>query len=705
MENLFNDKISYYFPNQGITNSKTQVYNEYLHDAYKQVFNILEKYKLDYYVFAGSSIGYVRNKSNIPWADDYDIIIFEKEKEKFENDIIPILKKNGYIIGLPHEVRPDLYPSHAGWQIGGKRINDTTFFLFDVFLTRVDEEGYIRNTGNFGDYNSKNISIDKVNPKKYVMFDGLYLPFFNNVEEEVKLTYGDVINKVVIYVAHSSLGRITINEHWEKVYEEFNKFKDKAIQNTKKQIFKNKQYIGDKKLTIRCNNNNLKYDEISILEYINKNNIGILYIEDEDFLKYCCVVKFYYPNIMINYYMYDYINVKNIFNLNYVSNVYCSNQNLLNQIDDQDIIYNEKPNFKIIKVITFGTYDLFHVGHNNLFKRCKEYGETLVVGVSTDELNLQKGKKSIYNLDKRLDDVKYNIYVDSIFIEESLDEKNNYISKQNADLLIMGDDWKDKFDHVSCMTKYLPRTQNISTKKYKINIHHAGGGYDGKTYTNSYEAILNSKYMTIEVDVVNIKDCCVIAHDYCEKSFYNYDGKFCDISYQDYKKLKVHNKYTPMDFTLLKQIMSLKPEVNFVLDIKGTDEEYKKSIEFITNIMGDKIKNLIPQIYNYTNFKLCNSLGYSKCLFATYKIIFGKPKEIINSDKVLDVLKKIDNDSIDTSLFGISIHIDYYGTSEFKFFLKKIKHKIYFHGQHAKDEKMLVEKINQEGFGIFIHDV
>ncbi len=468
MEELFcNDQPSYYLPTIGITNSKTQIYNEYLHNSYKQIFKIYEENDLDYYVFAGSAIGYVRNKKNLPWADDYDIIIFEEEKEKFENIIIPVLIKNGFYCGTPHTMRPDLYPSHAGWQITGRHINDKVFFLCDVFLTKVDDNGFIRNTGNFGVYTHKNIPINYVKPKKYLIFDGLYLPFFNNVEEYVKLEYGDVIDKTIIYVSHSSQGRITIQKHWIDVYKEFNKIKEQAIKNTNDRIFRNMNYNGKEKLIVRKSNYN---NEFEILEYINKNNIGRLYIEDENFLRYCFTIKYYYPNIIINYYMYSEINIKNIFNLNYVNNVYCANQILLEKLNDKDIMYLNKPNLKLIRVITFGTYDLFHYGHDNLFRRCKNYGTELIVGISSDEFNIIKGKKSVNKFEKRLEDVKNNQYVDSTFIEESFEKKNHYILEQDADLLIMGDDWENKFDWVSCMTKYLPRTLNISTSLLKSKI-------------------------------------------------------------------------------------------------------------------------------------------------------------------------------------------------------------------------------------------
>jgi glycerol-3-phosphate cytidylyltransferase len=121
-------------------------------------------------------------------------------------------------------------------------------------------------------------------------------------------------------------------------------------------------------------------------------------------------------------------------------------------------------------VITFGTYDLFHIGHKNIFDNCKKYGSKLIVGVSSDELNYKKGKKAINNIDKRVDDCKNYQGVDIVFIEESLEEKINYTKYYEADLLIMGDDWKDKFDFVPILTKYLPRTPNISTTLLKSYI-------------------------------------------------------------------------------------------------------------------------------------------------------------------------------------------------------------------------------------------
>ena len=97
------------------------------------------------------------------------------------------------------------------------------------------------------------------------------------------------------------------------------------------------------------------------------------------------------------------------------------------------------------KIITFGTFDLFHIGHLNILKRAKEQGDYLIVGISSDELNKKKGKMSVISLKDRMEIVKSITYVDEVFIEDSLELKDQYIKDYGADVLVMGDDWKDKF--------------------------------------------------------------------------------------------------------------------------------------------------------------------------------------------------------------------------------------------------------------------
>jgi glycerol-3-phosphate cytidylyltransferase len=118
-------------------------------------------------------------------------------------------------------------------------------------------------------------------------------------------------------------------------------------------------------------------------------------------------------------------------------------------------------------IITFGTFDLFHIGHLNILKRAKEQGDYLIVGVSSDELNKKKGKITVIPLKDRMEIVKSITYVDEVFIEDSLELKDQYIKNYGANVLVMGDDWKDKFNWVSCNVIYLERTPNISTTLIK----------------------------------------------------------------------------------------------------------------------------------------------------------------------------------------------------------------------------------------------
>ena len=117
-------------------------------------------------------------------------------------------------------------------------------------------------------------------------------------------------------------------------------------------------------------------------------------------------------------------------------------------------------------VITFGTFDVFHVGHIRVLQRAAALGDRLVVGVSADALNLaKKGRAPVYSQEERMEIVASLRVVDEVFVEESLEQKRDYIIEYGADVLVMGDDWAGKFDWVSdvCEVVYLPRTPSVST--------------------------------------------------------------------------------------------------------------------------------------------------------------------------------------------------------------------------------------------------
>lgn len=124
-------------------------------------------------------------------------------------------------------------------------------------------------------------------------------------------------------------------------------------------------------------------------------------------------------------------------------------------------------------VITFGTFDLFHLGHLRILERAAVLGDYLIVGVSSDQLNYNKKNfYPTYTQQDRMDIVQAIRCVDDVFIEESLEEKREYLLKYNCDILVMGDDWKGKFDEFSDIVEvvYLPRTALISTTEAKHRI-------------------------------------------------------------------------------------------------------------------------------------------------------------------------------------------------------------------------------------------
>lgn len=128
------------------------------------------------------------------------------------------------------------------------------------------------------------------------------------------------------------------------------------------------------------------------------------------------------------------------------------------------------------KVITYGSFDLFHEGHYNILKRAKALGDYLIVGVTTEQYDESRGKLNIVDsLDRRIENVRQSGFADEIIVEDHPGQKAEDVQKYGVDIFTVGSDWAGAFEHMKqlCEVVYLERTKNISstlirTRKYPI---------------------------------------------------------------------------------------------------------------------------------------------------------------------------------------------------------------------------------------------
>lgn len=123
-------------------------------------------------------------------------------------------------------------------------------------------------------------------------------------------------------------------------------------------------------------------------------------------------------------------------------------------------------------IITYGTFDMFHIGHLNLLKKLSKKGNKLIVAVSTDEFNKQKGKKALIPYKQRKKIVEAIEFVDKVIPEKSWDQKIDDIKKYKADVFAIGEDWEGEFDFLEdyCKVDYIQRTKNVSSTKLKKSL-------------------------------------------------------------------------------------------------------------------------------------------------------------------------------------------------------------------------------------------
>ena len=122
------------------------------------------------------------------------------------------------------------------------------------------------------------------------------------------------------------------------------------------------------------------------------------------------------------------------------------------------------------KVITYGTFDLLHQGHINLLRRAKELGDYLIVGVTNDNFDRERGKLNVRNnVLERVEAVRATGFADQVIIEDYVGQKIDDIQKYDVDIFAIGSDWEGKFDYLNefCKVVYLPRTEGISSTQLR----------------------------------------------------------------------------------------------------------------------------------------------------------------------------------------------------------------------------------------------
>jgi glycerol-3-phosphate cytidylyltransferase len=118
-----------------------------------------------------------------------------------------------------------------------------------------------------------------------------------------------------------------------------------------------------------------------------------------------------------------------------------------------------------VRVITYGTFDVLHYGHIRILKRARAMGDFLMVGLSTDEFNSLKHKESLQSFNERKLVLESLRFVDKVIPEKTWEQKKSDIKKNRIDILVMGEDWRGKFDDLReyCRVVYVPRTKSTSS--------------------------------------------------------------------------------------------------------------------------------------------------------------------------------------------------------------------------------------------------
>lgn len=213
----------------GYSNAKFDQYTELSRHLHSQMLKVLDVCEIEYFLFAGSMVGYVRNRAMPYWMDDLDIIILEDAIPRFEERALPILREIGYnCFAQEHNIGAGFHI--LAMQQGNSRAlsiplsshKDVSvpWAQIDAFYTTVNEDGFLRNPTGWGMYHSKDVPHSWVRPGCMVQFGDMEVRAFSKFEEDIQLEYGDVLNNIVIH-NHSTTYLSVPNTPWqdfEKVF-------------------------------------------------------------------------------------------------------------------------------------------------------------------------------------------------------------------------------------------------------------------------------------------------------------------------------------------------------------------------------------------------------------------------------------------------------------------------------------------------------
>lgn len=216
----------------GLSHAKFEQYTLAARHIYDLVIRTFNFFDLEYFLFAGSLIGFLRDGRFPLWMDDLDVIIFEDQISRFEAEVVPFLRACGL------NCIPCADPVGGGFHILGLQLGpsrEATIPLtdeieiripwaqVDVFFTRVDEKGFIRNLAGWGLYHNNDIPIHWVRPGKFLDIDTLNVRVFDLYNQDIWKEYGDVLNNIIVS-SHGTVYLSLSNIPWQIFYREFSLF-------------------------------------------------------------------------------------------------------------------------------------------------------------------------------------------------------------------------------------------------------------------------------------------------------------------------------------------------------------------------------------------------------------------------------------------------------------------------------------------------